>query len=283
MKSFTNKVAAITGAASGIGRHLAYQLVAAGAEVALCDVHEVGLEQTAARCRELGARRVTTTRVDVSDRRAVYAWADEVARAHGRVNLVFNNAGVALASTLEGVDYDDFEWIMNINFWGVVYGTKAFLPHLRASGEGHVVNVSSIFGIIAVPGNGTYNATKFAVRGFTEALRQELELAGAPVSATCVHPGGIKTNIARAARFHSSITALVGDEDASKASFEKMFITEADAAAKTILAAVRRNARRVLVGPDARAIDLLQRILPSTYQRLSMALTQRRVKGAGTR
>jgi short-subunit dehydrogenase len=283
MQSFTDKVAAITGAGSGIGRQLAYHLVAAGAEVALSDVDASGLDETAARCRELGARRVTQARVDVADREAVHAWADEVASTHGRVNLIINNAGVALACTLEGVGYDDFEWIMNINFWGVVHGTKAFLPHLRASGDGHVVNISSIFGIIAVPGNGTYNATKFAVRGFTEALRQELEITGAPVSATCVHPGGIKTNIARAARFHASAVAFTGDEAKSKAEFEKLFLTKPDVAARTILDAVRRNRRRVLVGPDATVIDLLQRLLPSTYQRISMALARRRAEGAGSR
>jgi short-subunit dehydrogenase len=283
MQSFTDKVAAITGAGSGIGRHLAYHLVGAGAEVALSDVDEVSLAQTVARCRELGARRVTQARVDVADRNAVHAWADEVASTHGRVNLVFNNAGVALASTLEGTSYEDFEWIMNINFWGVVHGTKAFLPHLRAAGEGHIVNISSIFGIIAVAGNGTYNATKFAVRGFTEALRQELEIEGAPISATSVHPGGIKTNIARAARVDASIATMVGNVEASRASFEKFFITKPDTAAETILDAVRRNRRRVLVGPDATVIDLVQRLLPSAYQRLAVAMARRRVKRAGAR
>lgn len=281
--NFTDKVAAITGAGSGIGRQLAYELVAAGAEVALSDVDEIGLAQTAARCRELGARNVSHARVDVADRNAVHAWADEVAKTHGRVNLVFNNAGVALASTLEGVSYEDFEWIMSINFWGVVHGTKAFLPHLRASGEGHVVNTSSVFGLISVAGNGTYNATKFAVRGFTEALRQELELEGAPVSATSVHPGGIKTNIARAARYSQSMEAMVGDLEASRARFERLFITEAQIAAKTILAGVRRNARRVLVGPDARVIDLMQRMLPSAYQKLVVSMVRRQLKKPGAK
>ncbi|MCA9655561.1 MAG: SDR family NAD(P)-dependent oxidoreductase [Myxococcales bacterium] len=278
MKSFTHKVAAITGAGSGIGRQLAYLLIGAGAEVALADIDEDGLTQTATRCRSLGGGRVSTARLDVSDRDAVHGWADAVAAEHGRVNLVFNNAGVALASTLEGVSYEDFEWIMNINFWGVVHGTKAFLPHLRASGDGHVINTSSVFGLIAVPGNGTYNATKFAVRGFTEALRQELELSGAPVSATSVHPGGIKTNIARAARYDRSVADLVGDVDASRKRFEKLFITEAETAAKTILDGVRRNARRVLIGPDARVIDLMQRLMPSAYQRVSMAITKRQTR-----
>lgn len=278
MKTFTDKVAAITGAGSGIGRQLAYQLVAAGAEVALSDVNEAGLQETAARCRELGARRVSEKRVDVADRNAVHAWADEVVHAHERVNLIFNNAGVALASTLEGVSYEDFEWIVNINFWGVVYGTKAFLPHLRASGEGHVINTSSVFGLISVAGNGTYNATKFAVRGFTEALRQELEIEGAPVSATSVHPGGIKTNIAKAARFDKSVADLVGDVDASKASFERMFITEAETAARTILDAVLQNRRRVLVGPDAKVIDWMQRLLPSAYQKLTISMARRQAR-----
>ncbi len=283
MKSFSEKVAAITGAGSGIGRQLAYELVAAGAEVALSDIDEIGLAQTTARCRELGARNVSHARVDVSDRNAVQAWADEVAKTHGRVNLIFNNAGVALASTLEGVSYEDFEWIMSINFWGVVHGTKAFLPHLRASGEGHIVNTSSIFGIIAVAGNGTYNATKFAVRGFTEALRQELEIDGAPVSATSVHPGGIKTNIAKAARYSESMATMIGDIEESRVRFEKLFITEAEVAAKTILAGVRRNARRVLVGPDARVIDLMQRMLPSAYQRIVVSMARRQMRGGSPR
>ena len=278
MKSFHDKVAAITGAGSGIGRQLAYQLVAAGAEVALSDVNEAGLHETAARCRELGARRVSEAKIDVADREAVYRWADEVVHAHERVNMIFNNAGVALASTIEGVSYEDFEWIVNINFWGVVYGTKAFLPHLRASGEGHVINTSSVFGLISVAGNGTYNATKFAVRGFTEALRQELEIDGAPVSATSVHPGGIKTNIAKAARFDKSVAELVGDTDASRASFEKNFITEAETAARIILDAVLANRRRVLVGPDAKVIDWMQRLLPSAYQKIAISMAKRQAR-----
>jgi NADP-dependent 3-hydroxy acid dehydrogenase YdfG len=200
MKSFERKVAAITGAGSGIGRALAVELSKAGAEVALADINGKTADETAEMARALGAK-ATSASLDVADRVAVYAWADRVAADHGRVNLVFNNAGVALGGTLEGVGYEDFEWLMNVNFWGVVYGTKAFLPHLRESGEGHVVNISSIFGIAAVPGNGTYNASKFAVRGFTEALRQELELTGGGVSATCVHPGGIK-NLHRAIESH---------------------------------------------------------------------------------
>ena len=272
MKSFSDKVAAITGAGSGIGRALALQLAGEGCHLALSDINETGLAETAERARAHGVR-VTTKSLDVSDRPNVYAWADEVMAEHGRVNLIFNNAGVALASTLEGVDYADFEWIVNINFWGVVYGTKAFLPHLKASGEGHVVNISSVFGILTVPTQGAYNATKFAVRGFTEALRQELELAGSSVSATCVHPGGIRTNIARDSRVADNVARMISGDPRER--FSKLFITSPEEAARVILRAVRRNKRRVLVGRDAHVIDAATRALPGATQRLTTALTRR--------
>ena len=279
MRSFQGKVAAITGAGSGIGRALAVELARSGCEVALADIDEPSVRETAETCRPLAAR-VSARAVDVSDRAAVFDWAAAVAREHGRVNLVFNNAGVALASSLEGASYEDFQWIMNINFWGVVHGTNAFLPHLRASGEGHVVNTSSVFGLIAVPGNGAYNATKFAVRGFTEALREELDLTGAPVSATCVHPGGVKTNIARRARVSESMRDLgVGDPEKGRKGFERTFITSPERAARIILRGVRRNRRRVLVGIDAIVIDLLVRVQASAYQPVALALARRIGKG----
>jgi short-subunit dehydrogenase len=183
---------------------------------------------------------------------------------------------VAVGSTIEGVSYEDFEWIMGINFWGVVYGTKAFLPHLRASGDGHIVNISSVFGLIAVPGNGTYNASKFAVRGFTEALRQELDLTGGAVSCTCVHPGGIKTNIARDSRVSDNIKGvLVKDAGTATRDFEKMFITTPAQAARVIMNGVKKNRRRVLIGPDARAIDVMARLLPTAYQRITVRQVRR--------
>jgi short-subunit dehydrogenase len=278
VKSFNGRVAAITGAGSGIGRALALELAQRGSHLALSDVNEGSLRDTAASCEPFGGN-VTSATVDVANREAVYAWADAVVRDHGKVNLIFNNAGVGLASTLEGVSYDDFEWIFGINFWGVVYGTKAFLPYLRASAEGHVINISSVFGITAAPTNGSYNATKFAVRGFTEALRQELELMKAPVSATCVHPGGIRTNIARAARYSKSIDGfLARDGQASREAFEKLCMTSAGQAARIILKAVLRNRRRVLVGLDAYLIDLLVRIAPAGSQRLIMAMARRMAK-----
>lgn len=275
MKSFNNKVAAITGAGSGIGRSLAMQLAAQGCSLALSDVNAKGLEETVAQLEASGVK-VSHACVDVADRDAVYAWAAASVAAHGSMNLIFNNAGVALGAPVDGMSEADLKWIMDINFWGVVYGTQAFLPHLKASGDGHVINISSVFGIAAIPSQSAYNASKFAVRGFTEALRQELEIAGVPVSATTVHPGGIKTNIARAARFSGEMKTFLGvDEAQGKAGFERLFITSADTAAQVILAAVRANRRRVLIGPDAKAIDLMVRLMPEGYQRLVSFATRR--------
>ena len=266
MKSFSNKVAAVTGAASGMGRSLAVNLAKQGCHVAVSDVDEKGLAETAKLAGVHGVK-ITQKRVDVAKRDAVYAWADEVVADHGKCNLVFNNAGVGYAASVEGCEYPDAEWLMNINFWGVVHGTKAFLPHLRASGEGHVINTSSLFGVIAFPGQSTYNASKFAVRGFTEALRIELDMMKAPVSATSVHPGGIKTNIARTARMNKSVMDIgVKDMKDSHLQIERHFRVTADEAADVILRGVQRNARRVLVGTDARIFDLVQRVVPSSYQ-----------------
>jgi NAD(P)-dependent dehydrogenase (short-subunit alcohol dehydrogenase family) len=269
MKSFENKVAAITGAASGIGRELALELGRRKCHLALSDVNEEGLRETTEKARESGVR-VTSRRVDVSERDTVYAWADEVSNEHGKVNLIFNNAGVALASTVERMSYEDFEWLMNINFWGVVHGTKAFLPHLKAAGEGHIVNISSVFGLAGIPTQSAYNSAKFAVRGFTESLRQELDMLQCGVSATSVHPGGIKTGIARASRIDPSISDLGVSNVGTREKFEKTFITGADKAARVILDGVQRDSRRVLIGPDARIFDWVVRLLPSTYQRITV-------------
>ena len=270
MKDFQNKVAVITGAGSGIGRALARDLAAAGARLALSDVNQVGLQETADSLG-LGSDRLITEAFDVADRDAFYAFAERVTGHFGAAHLVFNNAGVALGATVEDMSYEGFEWLMGINFWGVVHGTKAFLPHLKAAGDGHIVNVSSVFGLIGVPTQSAYNASKFAVRGFTEALRQELEMEGGRVSCTSVHPGGIKTNIARNARMGAGVEKITGDVDKARRDFEKMFRTTPEEASQTILKGVKGNKRRVLIGSDARAIDSMQRLMPTAYQRIMVA------------
>ena len=272
MQDFNSKVAVITGAASGIGRALALALARQGAQLALCDLDEAGLEET----RKLtsgGAPKVSTHRVDVSDRAAVEQWAHAVIDDHGRVNLLFNNAGVGLSSAIVDMSYEDLEWLMGINFWGVVHGTTSFLPHLIDSGDGHVINLSSVFGLIAVPGQAAYNAAKFAVRGYTECLREELEIMNVGVSATCVHPGGIKTNIARSARVEGETLGAVKREAANQR-FDQLARTTPEEAAEQILRAVRRDARRVLVGPDAHVIDVLQRAMPTLYQKIVVSRHQ---------
>jgi len=269
MKDFKNRVAAITGASSGIGRALALDLAKRGCHLALASNSNLkALAETAAMATELGVT-VTSQRVDVAQRSAVEAWARKVVADHGRVNLIVNNAGVAHAGTVLGSEIADYEWVMGVNYWGVVYGTKAFLPLLIESGEGHVVNVSSVFGLFAQPAMSAYNSSKFAVRGFTESLRQELDLARNGVSATCVHPGGVKTNIAVNGRFSASVSDVTGSNgNKSRDAFEMLLRTTPETAAKAIVAGIRRDARRVLIGIDARAGDGMQRLLPSRYQDL---------------
>jgi NAD(P)-dependent dehydrogenase (short-subunit alcohol dehydrogenase family) len=267
VRGFRGRVAAVTGAGSGIGRALASALARRGAHLALSDNDDIGLAETVVQCEGLGIK-TTSQRLDVADRAGVYAWADRVVRDYGRVNLVINNAGVGLVSTVESMSYEDFEWLMNINFWGVVYGSKAFLPYLKQSSEGHIVNVSSVFGLISVPAQSAYNAAKFAVRGFSDTLRMELDIEDANVSVTTIHPGGIKTNIARHARRDATVPMLAGDPEKTIRDIERFFITSPDRAARQILTAVRRGRRRALIGPDAKVIDLLSRLPATFYQSL---------------
>jgi len=268
MKDLNNKVAAVTGAGSGIGRALALLLAQKGCNLALADVDESGLQQTV-QLLSVYPVKVTHTQLNVADEKAVYQWADDTEREYGKVNVVINNAGVALSGTVAGLSLDEYRWITDINFWGVVYGTKAFLPKLEAAGDGHIVNISSIFGLASQPLMSGYNATKFAVRGFTESLRQDLELTNSSVSCTCVHPGGIKTNIAKAARMSDSCETATGvSNEAATADFEKLFINTPAKAARTIVNGIEKNKRRVLIGPDAKMFDLLVRLLPTGYQKL---------------
>ena len=262
MRTFDGKVAVITGAGSGIGRELALDLAARGAVLALSDKDEVGLLETAERCAARHAREVHTEKLDVSDRTAMATYARAVAADLGRVNAVFNNAGVALHGDFEETPYDEFERVMDVNFWGVVHGSKEFLPHLIASGDGHLVNVSSLFGLMGMPGQTAYNASKFGVRGFSEALRMELLVAGHPVRVTTVHPGGIKTAIARNAR----TTASHDQETVARLFDTKLARTSAEAAARTIVEGVLRDKPRVVVGGDAKLLDAYVRLVGSRYQ-----------------
>jgi NAD(P)-dependent dehydrogenase (short-subunit alcohol dehydrogenase family) len=271
MRTLDGKVVVITGAGSGIGRALALNAAAKGAVLALSDWDEVGLVETASAVQQLGGREVRTDKVDVRDRAAMREYATSVHAELGRVNVVVNNAGVALHGDFEEVTYEDFAWVIDVDFWGVVHGTKEFLPYLIESGDGHVVNISSLFGLLGMPGQTAYNAAKFAVRGFTEALREEMLVAGHPVQVTCVHPGGIKTAIARNAR------ATASHDQATAAEFfdAKLAKTSPERAAEVIVDGVLANRPRVLVGRDAQLIDLFVRLTGSGYQRVVATLARR--------
>jgi NADP-dependent 3-hydroxy acid dehydrogenase YdfG len=266
VSSFEGKVAVITGAGSGIGRALAVNLAKKGAKLALSDIDTDGLAETVRQTQALGAN-VKSDRLDVAEREAVLAYADAVIAHFGTVNQVYNNAGIAYNGDVVKSEFKDIERIIDVDFWGVVNGTKAFLPHVIASGDGHIVNISSVFGLIAVPGQSAYNAAKFAVRGFTEALRQEMLVGKHPVKVTCVHPGGIKTAVARNA------TVADGEDLQTFAEFFDKWLARhsPEMAAKTIVDGVAKGHARVVVGWDAKAFDWLARITGSSYQRIVAA------------
>jgi NAD(P)-dependent dehydrogenase (short-subunit alcohol dehydrogenase family) len=262
LTTLTDKVVVITGAGSGIGRALAIRSARAGALLALSDWDADGLAETAELAARAGATTVRHDVVDVSDREAVATWAAGVVEELGRVNLVVNNAGVTVTGDFTDLPYDDLDWIVGINFWGVVHGTKEFLPHLVASGDGALVNISSLFGLVSVPGQSAYNATKYAVRGLTEAIRGEMLVAGHPVTVTCVHPGGIRTGISRHGRKAAGLDAARID-----ALFEKKLAKMSpDRAAEIILDGALAGKPRVLVGLDAHVIHQLARVMGARYQ-----------------
>jgi NAD(P)-dependent dehydrogenase (short-subunit alcohol dehydrogenase family) len=258
VKSLENKVVAITGAGSGIGQALAIRLAKEGCRLALSDINAAGLDETARMAGGAGTS-VSTHLVDTGNREQVYRYADDAAAHHGGVDMIINNAGVAVTESLENVSYEDFEWLININMWGVVYGTRAFLPLLKKRGKGHIVNISSINGMIPFSHNGPYNMSKCAVRAFSETLMQEL--AGTGVSVSSVHPGGIDTNIVSNSRFFHSASGSQSKAEAAE-SFSRIAKTSPDKAARIIIAGIKKNKKRIMVGVDARLMDLASRIFP---------------------
>jgi short-subunit dehydrogenase len=264
MTAIRGSAAAVTGAASGIGRALAQELALRGCDLALADRDEASLQTAAAEIVKASQRKVTVHRVDVSEPSQIAAFSEAAAAAHPALNIVVNNAGVALLGQFAEIEQAQMEWLFNINFWGVVHGTRAFLPQLSRQREAHIVNISSIFGIVAPPGQSAYCAAKFAVRGFSESLRHELAAAGSPVRLSVVHPGGVATNIARNSRTGTGVT----DNSLRAQSidrFEALATNTPTAAALRIIAGIEKNQPRILIGNDARFVDLLQRFRPGTY------------------
>lgn len=278
MTALRGAAAAITGAAGGIGRALALEMVSRGAaELALADRDEAGLKAVAA---EIGTRAgVTTHKVDVGDAEQIKAFAQAAISAHPSLNILVNNAGVALLGSFTEVDQAQMEWLININFWGVVHGTRAFLPHLAQQREAHIVNLSSIFGIIAPPGQTAYAAAKFAVRGFSESLRHELKMAESPVRVLVVHPGGIATDIARNSRTGSGVTDNARRTE-SIDRFDKLAKKSPAAAAMHIAGAIEANKLRILIGSDAKFAEIIQRLRPATYWAMLGRAMQKRAENA---
>ena len=275
MSGVSGKVCVVTGAGSGIGRALAVELARRGARLAISDVDEPGLDETA---RLLGDAEVHREQLDVSDRVAVQSYADAVAQHFGVVHQLYNNAGIAFRRSVLESDYADYERVFGVNLWGVMHGTKAFLPHLIASGDGHVVNVSSLNGYMAQPEMTHYCTTKFAVRGFTESLRTEMLAAGHPVKVSVVHPGGVKTNIADAALKTAKELGLpvtADDERRHRLYTKKLLKMDPAEAARIIADGVERGRARILVGNDAKFVDAVVRLLPSRYPKLAVALERR--------
>jgi short-subunit dehydrogenase len=264
MTAIQGSAAAVTGAASGIGRALALELAARGCDLALADRDEAGLQAVAAEISKAGQRKVSVHRVDVGSPEQIQGFAAAATAAHPKLNILINNAGVALLGQFDEIEQAQMEWLININFWGVVHATRAFLPHLARQQASHVVNVSSIFGIIAPPGQTAYCAAKFAVRGFSESLRHELSMANSPVRLSVVHPGGVLTNIVRNSRTGIGVT-----DNARRAQsierFDAIAKTTPPAAAQRIILGIEKNQPRILIGGDARFMDLLQRFRPATY------------------
>lgn len=256
-----NSVAIVTGAGSGIGRALAMRFAQEGiAGIAIADFNEAGLKETFEMVEKTGAK-VSKHLIDVSKLEQVKQLADEVLAAHGRATHLINNAGVGVIGTFEQLSLEDFEWLMSINFWGVIYGCKVFLPILKEQDSAHIINISSVFGMVAPPEQTAYCSSKFAVRGFTESLRHELEETN--ISVSSVHPGGIKTNIARNSRIGKDTPADYKDQGVKF--FDKVAQTSPEKAAEVIVKGIKAKNPRILIGADAQAINFVSRLFPKKY------------------
>jgi short-subunit dehydrogenase len=277
MTAIRGAAAALTGAASGIGRALALELAVRGCDLALADRDEAGLQTLAAELGKAGAAKVTIHRVDVAEPDQIAAFAQAAIAAHPHLNIVINNAGVALMGNFTEIDQAQMDWLMNINFWGVVRTTRALLPHLARQREAHIVNLSSIFGIVAPPGQSAYAAAKFAVRGFSESLRHELQTAKSPIKLSVVHPGGVATNIARNSRSGTGVTDNARRAEAIQR-FDKVARTTPATAARRIADGIERNESRILIGGDAKLLDLVQRVRPGNYWNVMARLFGGRAK-----
>jgi butyryl-CoA dehydrogenase len=276
MNKLKQSVAVITGAANGIGRALAARLADEGASLALADINKEELDAVANGLIAKGCN-VSAYTLDVADRQQVESLSGKVIEDFGRVDWLINNAGVALSGDVEQVSLEDIEWVMGINFWGTVYGVKYFLPTLKQQEKAYIVNLSSVFGIIAPPGQAAYTASKFAVRGFTEALRHEL--ADTSVQVSSVHPGGIRTGIARASRLGVGADPKKRERDIALLDF--LARTTPESAADRIVTGAMRGETRILIGRDAQQIDRIQRFLPKRYWQFMGPLLDWRMRRAG--
>ncbi len=259
--SYENKICVVTGAASGIGRAMALNLIKQGATVALSDINEAGLNETLEMSNKPRANHIRTDVLDVSDGDAVAAYADNISESLGDVDYLFNVAGLTRVGSFEETSLDAFDKVMAVNFGGVVRMTKAFLPQLLRT-KGGIVNISSVFGLIGYPGQSHYCSSKFAVRGFTETIAQELSEQG--VSVTSVHPGGVKTSIASNAILDGADVTPEKKAELDR-NFDKAAITSPESAANTILQGALKGKRRITLGPDAKLISIVQRLFPRSY------------------
>ncbi len=263
MVIFSDKKVVITGAASGIGKALAIKFANEGAHLILADIDKVKLKQTQAEIESIG-NACNCYSVDVTSYNSMIDFANQVINSHGDIDILINNAGVSLMDRIADTDLDDFRWLMEVNFWGVVHGVKAFLPSLMRKGQAHIVNLSSILGLMSMPGQAAYNSSKFAVKGFTEALK--MELSGTAIKVSCVHPGAVKTNIAKNARVGKVITTATRTRLIDE--FNKLSYTTAEKAADQIIKGIKQDKRRIIVGIDAKIADVLVRLFPNKYESL---------------